>query len=194
MKKTVMALSILLLAFGFVPVMAQETNNLTPREQKKIEKQKRKEMRIAAEKAENDLINKLVHDTAFVFVANRLYGNRGVMINVDPGLNFLGVHHGHAVYQFAFQGLVGWNGVGGATFEGDITKYKFEPAKNHNKASNLTMTFRARGVGGNPYVTLTFFGSDGTMDITFNNGDRVRLDGEIKSIKDAGVFKGQSLF
>ena len=194
MKKIIIAMSIIVLAIGVVPVMAQENNNLTPREQKKMEKQKRKEAKMAADKAENDLVNKLVNDTAFVFVANRLYGNGGVMISVDRGLNFLGVHHGHAVYQFAFQGLVGWNGVGGATFEGDITKYRFEPAKNPNKASNLTMTFRARGVGGNPYVTMTFFGSDGTMDITFNNGNRVRMDGEIKSIKDAGVFKGQSLF
>ncbi len=194
MKKLIFVLGMLFLLGGVTPATAQENSKLSPREQQKSEKQKKKEARQAEDLAELKAVNKLVEDTAFVFVANTLYGPRGSSYHVDPSINFLGVHSGKAVYQFAFNGLVGWNGIGGATFEGDITRYIFKPSDNLKKASDLTMNFRAMGVAGSPYVTMSFFGHRATVSITFNTGERVRLDGEIRSVKDAGVYKGQSLF
>jgi len=194
MKKLLITLSVLFLFGATVPVMAQVNSNLTPREQRKLEKQNKKEARQAKDLTELKEVNKLVEDTSFVFVASMLYGSRGSLIQVDPSVNFLGVNHGKAVYQFAFNGLVGWNGVGGATFEGNITKYDFKASDNLNKASNLSMNFHARGIAGSPYVTMTFFGSKATVEIQFNTGERIRLDGFIKSVKEAGVYKGQSIF
>ena len=194
MKRMIVALSMLLLLGAVAPVMAQVNSDLTPKEQRKLEKQKKKEARQAEDMAELKVVNKMVKDTAFVFVANTLYGSRGSSFHVDPSINFLGVSHGKAVYQFAFNGLVGWNGIGGATFEGDITKYVFKESDNLKKASDLSMNFRATGVAGSPYVSMSFFGRKATVDILFSTGERVRMDGVIKSVKDAGVYKGQSLF
>ncbi len=194
MKKIIVALSMLLLMASTAPLMAQVNSNVSPKEQKKLEKQKKKEAQQAEDLAELKTVNKMVKDTAFVFVASTLYGDRGSSFRVDPSVNFLGVSHGKAVYQFAFNGLVGWNGIGGATFEGNITKYEFKESDNLKKASGLTMNFRSPGVAGSPYVTMSFFGTKATVNILFSTGERVRLDGEIKSLNDAGVYKGQSLF
>lgn len=194
MKKLLMALSVLFLFGTAAPVMAQVNSSLTPREQRKVEKQNKKEARQAKDLTELKEVNKLVEDTSFVFVASMLYGSRGSLIQVDPSINFLGVNHGKAVYQFAFNGLIGWNGIGGATFEGNITKYDFKASNNINKASDLSMNFHARGIAGSPYVTMTFFGRKATVEIQFNTGERIRLDGVIKSVKDAGVYKGQPVF
>ena len=194
MKKIVFALSVLFLLGGLAPLMAQVNSNLMPKEQRKLEKQRKKEAGQVEDMAELKAVNKLVRDTAFVFVANTLYANRGIFSMVNPSVNFLGVNHGKAVYQFAFTGLVGWNGVGGATFEGDITKYEFKKSDNLKKASELTMNFKAVGVVGSPHVSMSFFGHKATVDILFSWGTRVRLDGVIKSVKDAKVYKGHSLF
>ncbi len=194
MKKIVLLLTALMVLGAAIPVMAQNSKKLTPREQRNIEKQKKKEARREADLAELKEVNKLVNDTSFVFVAHTLYAKDGGSFHVDPSLNFLKVNKGTAVYQFAFNGLVGWNGIGGATFEGKITTYKFKPSESLKKASNLSMNFRAAGVAGSPYVSMTFFGNKATVDIVFSNGERVRLDGEIKPVKGAKVYKGQNSF
>ena len=75
MKKLLITLSVLFLFGATVPVMAQVNSNLTPREQRKLEKQNKKEARQAKDLAELKAVNKLVEDTSFVFVASMLYGS-----------------------------------------------------------------------------------------------------------------------
>ena len=179
---------------GIAPLTAQTDQKLSAKEQRKLEKKAKKEAREAAEKEAFEKVQKMVQDTAFVFVANRLRGNGGASFSVNPTVNFLAVHGSHATYQFAFQGLMGWNGVGGATFDGDVIQYDFKPSDNPNKGGYVDMTFRPRGVGGLPYITISFFANSATMNITLDNGDRITLDGEIQSLQDAGVFKGQAIF
>jgi len=197
MKKITLLISItaiLLAGFNTYAQSEKSTQKLSKRELRKIEKQKKKEAKILAEKQEFEKVKQLVQDTTFVFVADKLYGDRGRMFNVNPTLNFLAVNKKEATYQFAFQGIIGWNGVGGVTFNGDIVKYEVKLGKNINKASYVEMVFRPKGVGGLPYINITFFGSRATVDLTLDNGNRIRLDGEIKSLQEAEIFKGQSIF
>ncbi len=194
MKKLLYIFSIVIAIAVAFPATAQNNQNISKKELRKLEKKWKKEAKAKAEKEEFEKIKKLVNDTSFVFIANRLYGNNGILFNVNPLLNFLAVNKKEAIYQFAFQGLVGWNGVGGATFKGDLVKYEVKLAKNTNKASYIKMIFRPRGVGGLPYINITFFGKEATMDITFDDGTRIRLDGELKSVNDANIFIGQSIF
>ena len=194
MKKIVLVLTALMVWGATIPVMAQNSKRLTPREQRNLEKQKKKEARREADLAELKEVNKLVNDTSFVFVAHTLYAKDGSSFHVDPAINFLSVNKAAAVYQFAFNGLAGWNGIGGATFEGKITTYKFKPSESLKKASNLSMNFRAPGVSGSPYVSMSFFGQKATIRIIFGAGNRIRLDGEIKPVKGAKVYKGQNSF
>ena len=193
MKKIILALVLLMFAGGALPLTAQTDQKLSKKEQRKKEKEAKKQARLEAERLQMEKLQQLVRDTAFVFVANRLRGNGGVSFSVNSSVNFLAVHGSHATYQFAFDGIPGWNGVGGATFDGDIVKYEYTFGEN-NKASNLSMTFRPRGVGGLPYITITFFPNSATANITLDQGGMIILDGQIKSLQEAGIFKGQSIF
>jgi hypothetical protein len=123
-----------------------------------------------------------------------LYGERGGTFTIDPTLNFLGVNKEDAVYQFSFRGITGWNGLGGATFEGTVSKYEFNPSENIQKGSKLVMMMQPKGVGGLPYITMTFFGLNATVNITFSNGNRITMDGQIRSIHDAEILKGRPVF
>ncbi len=194
MKKLLLIITLLFSFAVVLPASAQNEQNLTKKELRKLEKQRKKEAKEKAEKEEFEKVKQLVNDTSFVFIANRLYGKHGRMFNINPSLNFLAVNKNKATYQFAFQGLVGWNGIGGVTFEGDLAKYEVKISKNAKKASYVEMVFRPRGVGGLPYINITFFGSQATMDLTLDDGTRIRLDGEIKSIQEAHIFKGQPIF
>jgi len=194
MKKLILILSVLFLVGSITPLTAQTDQKLSKKEQRKKEKQAKKAAKEAAEKEAFDKVQRLISDTAFVFVANRLRGNGGASFSVNPSVNFLAVHGQHATYQFAFQGIVGWNGVGGATFDGDVVKYEFKPSENPNKGGYLEMMFRPRGVGGLPYISISFFANSATVNITLDDGNRITLDGMIKSIAEAGVFKGQTIF
>ena len=105
MKKLLFALSLMVLIGGATPVLAQENHKLTPKEQRKLEKQKKKEAKLKAEQDELNRINALVKDTSFVFKADRLYNKAGVSFEINSSLNFLAVQQGQAVYQFAFNGV-----------------------------------------------------------------------------------------
>jgi hypothetical protein len=192
-KKLIYLLGMLIMITSAMPLSAQ-TEQLSKKQLKKLEKQKKKAAKEQAEKLEYEKVKQLVKDTTFVFIANRLYGPGGKTFNLNQTLNFLAVNKHDATYQFSFHGIIGWNGVGGVTFNGDVNKYEYKFGKNINKASYIEMIFRPRGVGGLPYINITFFGSSATMDLTLDDGTRIRLDGQIKSIQEADIIKGHSIF
>ena len=193
MKKTFLIIIALIVTSVIMPLTAQTEKNISEKEQKKLEKQAKKEARLEKEKQAVAKVKQLVKDSAFVFVANRLRG-KGKSYSVNPSVNFMLVNGKSATYQFAFQRLAGWNGIGGATFDGDVVDYEYTLSENTKKASHLKMTFRPEGVGGLPSVTITFFATSATMNLTLDDGTRLTFDGEIKSIQESGVFKGNAVF
>jgi hypothetical protein len=194
MKKTLLILGILLTVVFIMPVHAQTNEKLSKKEQRKLEKQKKKAAKEAEELADFNLAKKMVTDTTFVFVANQLYTGNGKTLAINPALNFLTVNKKDATYQFSFHGIIGWNGVGGATFNGTLTQYELKMSDNINKASYIQMIFRPKGVGGLPYINITFFGTKATVDVTLDNGTRFTLDGVLKPINEAEIIKGHSVF
>jgi len=194
MKRLFLVLSILLSVTIVMPAFSQTEKTLSKKEQKKLEKQRKKEAEKQKEIMEFNKVKKLVEDSSFVFIATRLYGPNGRVFNLNQTLNFLAVNKKKATYQMSFHGIVGWNGLGGVTFDGHIVKYKVKFAKKPNKSSYLDMLFVPDGIGGITNVSLTFFGTYGTVTLNFDNGTNIRLDGRIKSIEEAGIIKGKSIF
>ena len=194
MRSLLIMLSLVFAISTTMPLKAQNEKQLSKRELKKLEKKKKKEAEEKAEYEDFLKIKRLIDDTTFVFVADRLYGERGRTFNLNSSLNFLIVNKKEGSYQFSFHGISGWNGLGGATFNGDITKYEVKYGKNFKKPTYVSMIFRPRGVGGLPYINITSYGSKAIMDLTLDNGTRIRLDGEIKPIGEADILKGHSIF
>ncbi len=194
MKRLFFVLSLFLSMVIVLPAFSQTEQTLSKKEQKKLEKQKKKEEEKQKEIMEFNKVKKLIEDSTFVFIATRLYGPNGKVFNLNQTLNFLAVNKKKATYQMSFHGVIGWNGVGGVTFDGHIVKYNVEFAKKVNKSSYLNMLFVPDGIGGITNVSMTFFGASGTITLNFDDGTNIRLDGRIKSIEEAGIIKGQSIF
>ncbi|WP_281614563.1 DUF4251 domain-containing protein [Flammeovirga sp. SubArs3] len=110
--------------------------------EKKANKEKKKAAKLAEEQAEHDKAVTALVTKSFTLQANQAYDRRGQTINVDASLNFVRVEGDRAVVQLAFPQLVGFNGVGGVTVDGNITNYEI---KKNEKTGTTSVTFHVQG-------------------------------------------------
>ena len=192
MKKIIFILSLLIAVLLVAPSgVTAQTKQLTKKEQRKLEKKKKKEERRKKSAAQRKYYEHLLKEKRWVFQATRLYGPSGQLYNVSPDVNFVAVKDSMIILQFGFQNVVGWNGVGGVTAEGFLSQYKVDPGKNHKQAMTVSAHIRPKFGGGSPYFTMTVM-DDGSTDImvTLNNGDMLRMGGQLYAPQNASVYKG----
>ena len=192
MKKFIYLFAMLLtLAVVFPQQGLAQTKQLTKKEQRKLEKQKKKEERLKKSAAQRQYYTRLLKDRRWVFQATRLYGPSGQLFNVTPDINFVAVKDSMIILQFGFQGVVGWNGVGGVTAEGFLRQYKFDSGKNEKSAMTVSAHIKPKYGGGSPYFTMTIL-DDGSADInvTLENGQLLRMGGQLYAPQNASVYKG----
>jgi len=195
MKKIVFALSFFLslLIFSSQQIFSQESKAENKSLTKKLEKEKKKQEKEAAALAERQKYAEMLQDKYFVFMANTLAGDAGATYSVTPKFNFLGVYGETAVFQFAFDGIVGWNGIGGITLTGEVEDYQFDPGKNSKKPMRVTGKMKSSTHWGRPYFTLTVFGG-GYASITMTvKGGTINMDGQIVEPEDSGVYQGSEI-
>lgn len=188
---------LILLMFGFaVPqVSMAQVRHLTPKEIRKIERRKRKVARLKASLRSRAYYANLLKHHYFVFQADRLYGPGGVSYSVSPDVNFFAVVKNKVILQFGFQGLVGWNGVGGLTAEGFLSKYSFRQGKSLKRALSVSGNIRPRGGGGQPYFYLTVNNNGNAyLEVLMIGGGRIRMSGHLVAPSRAAVYKGHSRF
>jgi hypothetical protein len=194
MKKFIYFLGLVfaLTLFTANPGMAQN-KQVTKKEQRKLEKQKKKEEREKKSLASRQYYAKLIKNKQFVFQATRLYDSYGRYYLVTPDINFVAIKDNKIILQFGFQGVQGWNGVGGVTAEGFLTDYRFYPGKNNKQAMTVTAYIQPKGAGGSPYFTMNI-SNDGSADIqvTLGNGGLLRMGGQVYAPSQASVYKGQT--
>ncbi len=192
MKRTILWIALLFAVTLAYPVTSTaQTKQLSKKEQRKLEKQKKKEERRKKSEASRKYYAHLIQHKQWVFQATRLYGPSGQLFNVSPDINFVAVKDSMIVLQFGFQNVIGWNGVGGVTAEGFLTQYQFNPGKSKTDAMTISAHIRPKFGGGSPYFTMTIM-NDGSADIsvTLNNGEMLRMGGQLYSPADASVYKG----
>jgi len=194
MKRFIYFLGLLLVITLALPNtgIAQQKQQ-TKKEQRKLEKQKKKEERQKKAATSRKFYSHLIQSRKWVFQATRLFDPSGRYYSVTPDLNFVAVNDKEIVLQFAFQGVVGWNGVGGVTAEGGLYDFKFDPGKNHKQAMSVSARIRPKFGGGSPYFTMSV-GDDGTAEIsvTLDNGQMLRMGGQIYTPAESSVYKGQT--
>lgn len=194
MKKFIFLLGLLFAMTLVIPNqgIAQE-KQLTKKEQRKLEKQKKKVARQKKEAASRKFYSHLIQSKRWVFQATRLFGPSGQFFSVTPDLNFVAVYDDKIILQFGFQGVIGWNGVGGVTAEGFLRDFKFDPGKNQKQAMSVSSHIQPKFGGGSPYFTMTI-GNDGSAEITvtLNNGQMLRMGGQIYTPDESSVYKGQT--
>ncbi len=163
------------------------------------EQKSKKELR--AERKQEELLQKAAlrtiqetwaNNKTFVLEATQVFGKKGQMFQLTPSTNFVYVNGDQAILQLSFNGLVGWNGVGGITVKGKITKYKYD-SKNKNKPIYIQMSIQ--GTEGFQDVTL-WISNNGSGEAQINDikGNRIRFTGDIVSLEESKVFIGNTRF
>jgi hypothetical protein len=144
-----------------------------------------------AEKKHDQLL-KFIEAKQYVLEANSLYDRYGRIAFVNPISNFFVVSDDEAVVQIGFNnGTLGFNGLGGVTLEGKLTKYEVKD----------------RGVGKGFHIKMHFFGNQSAtilMEVNDNGkalihykgmaGEALRLKGELLDIEESTIFFGSTSF
>ena len=194
MKKLVYLLSTVLF-LGLLwnqPVMAQ--SNLSKKELRKIERQKKKEAREKVSKVMRAKYRDLLENKHFVFEAQKVYLPNGANADIATNVNFVAVIDDQIVVQFNFPGLYGPNGLGGVTARGKLENWDFDPGKNSKQALTVSGQVTPLGTGNRVVFTMTV-SNDGMADMQVNmNRSSFRLTGRVESPEDADVIMGKTNF
>lgn len=95
------------------------------KEQRAYEKQKQREAREKEREQNIEMTSQMVKLQRFVLEADYLSNKYGTRVPVSRNINFIMVDSSEAVLQTGSAYTIGFNGVGGETVSGRITKYDF---------------------------------------------------------------------
>lgn len=187
--KHLIIIVITLIYTGFT-VIAQTENP----DNKKLKGDERKALRKAKKeeekrKMEEDLkdFQRLAEQQTWVVEAHTVFNKEGVSFQMDPTINFIGVKGDETTVQLSFNGIIGWNGVGGVTLEGKIGKYEYN---SDNKSLTIKMTAMGASIGAvDIFLTVTGDGN-GRATVSGNWGERITFQGNFVSLEKTRVYKG----
>lgn len=185
MKK--LFLMVIAVMFGVVAATAQDEK---PR---KLTKQKRKALRERIDSLKYAQAEGSIMDSMFVLEADEVVFKRGYTAHVTSNTNFVAVEGDQAVVQVAFNvPWSGFNGLGGITVEGLVSKYETRKDKRGNLY--LDMSVNGRGISAQVSITLLAGSNRATITIlpNFHSG-RLTLNGVIVPEEESTVFKGTTL-
>jgi hypothetical protein len=179
-------LTIVLVTLLALPAFSQE---LSKKEQKQLEKQLKKEQKADEAAQQAKLVAAMVEYQRFVLEAYSLKDKRGNLYNVSSNINFVAADSLQGVIQVGSNTYIGSNGVGGVTFEGDISNYKYTPDE---KSGSYTISYYLRTPVGSFDVRMIAY-SDGraTADVSSTTwGGKLTYNGYLVPPGVSRVYKG----
>ena len=171
---------------GYAQTENPDTKNLTKEEKKAMRKAKKEEDKRKREEALKNF-EEYAENREWVVEAYMVFDKQGQSYQMDPSINFVSVAGEETIIQLSFNGLMGWNGVGGITLEGKIGKYEHS---GDGKSVNITMTAMGSALGiVDIFLSVTGDGN-GRVTVSGNWGDRITFQGKFVSLEESSVFKG----
>jgi hypothetical protein len=171
---------------GYAQTENPDSKNLTKEEKKAMRKAKKEEDKRKREEALNNF-KEYAKKREWVVETYMVFDKQGQSYQMDPSTNFVSVAGEETTIQLSFNGIMGWNGVGGITLEGKIGKYEHS---GDSKSVNITMTAMGSGLGiVDIFLSVTGDGN-GRVTVSGNWGDRITFQGKFVSLEESSVFKG----
>lgn len=187
-------ITVLLTIIFCTSLFSQEEETLSRKELKKIAKEEKRARKHAEEEQIRELVSLMMVYHRFVLEAEFVGNQTGQRIPVNSNINFIAVDSTKATLQLGTPHGVGYNGVGGITVDGRITKYDLQVIQGKRSKSYNLMIFISTSIG---MYDLTFNISEtGYADATVkgNTMGQLRYSGKIVPISMSRVYKGTSLF
>lgn len=151
----------------------QEPQKTNSREAKKEEKRQKEEWM-------KQVTRTMVNNQRFVLEADYISGKSGVMIPVNPSLNFIIIDSANATMQLGSASGIGWNGLGGVTVSGTVSRYE------------VSRVEKKKYIAYN--VLAIVFTSTGTYDIHLTVTDNGKADATIRSTTSGQVSYTGTLY
>ena len=185
MKTLLITVAVLFLVTG-LPAQEIKKDTISRKEAKKLKKMKKE----AELKASYDSISQVIDSRQFVLEADFLDNLRGHRIYVLSTLNFVAVDTSYGVLQIGSNRGMGYNGVGGVTAEGKITKWKVE--KNDAKQTIFIEMSIMTNIG--IYDAFLNIDAEGkaTAVISGLRPGHLEFDGRIVPLDESTIFKGRT--
>lgn len=130
----------------------------------------------------------------FVVNGERVTIGAGRTFNCDDATtNFVTVHDGKAMLQLAsMRGMTGFNGLGGVTLEGRITKSNVDV----DKKGNMFLSFNVSGSTLSAHITVSLpkDGTQAVVHIDPNFRRDLTMYGRLSRYEDSKIFVGSKPF
>jgi len=162
-------------------------------ESQKLSKHEKKEQKQKEAQEQKKAIIELLKNKEWVIEAHTVLDRYSNSFQLNPSLNFVGVKGDEGALQLGFNGLIGWNGVGGVTIDGKVTKYELIEG-NAKQGPSVSIRFQGRGVGSANISINVNTSGQATARVSGDFGERITFSGMIVSLENSTVYKGQSLF
>jgi hypothetical protein len=193
MKTRILILGLLLISLAGYTQDQTDQQVMTKKEQKQLAKEQRDEMRKAEEESNKQITDSILHQRQFVLEADYISGRTGVRTPVTSMLNFIMVDSADVVMQLGNPSGVGYNGVGGITVEGNITKYElYKKEGKKGDSYNLTLYIMSNlGI----YDVQMWISGTGQADATVRGTSRGELtySGRLVPINKSRVYKARTI-
>jgi len=141
MKTKIFLITIVLILgnIGFISGQDGRASKADIKEQRTYEKQKQREARDKEREENIEMTSQMVKLHRFVLEADYLSNKYGVRIPVSSDINFIMVDSTDAVLQTGSAFNVGFNGVGGETVSGRITKFDYKMTGKNKDSYSIQM-------------------------------------------------------
>ena len=185
--------TILTLLISFVLVLGaysqEEVQQLSKKELKNLQKEQKKADQTAEEERMAEVTNFMVHQQQFVLEADYLSDKYGQRAPVTPTINFVLVDSLVGTVQFGSAEQIGYNGVGGLTVDGRVTKYEYQFVGKKEDSYSIRMILMA-SIG--TYDITLMVNSQGFADATIrgNWSGQLNYHGKLVPLTLSRVYKG----
>ena len=181
----------LLIAFVFVlgAFSQEETQQLSKKEIKKLQKEQKMAEKAAEAERMAEVTSFMVHQQQFVLEADYLSDKYGQRVPVTPTINFVLVDSLVGTVQFGDAMAIGYNGVGGVTVDGRITKYEYSVIGKKEDSYSIRLILMS-SIG--TYDITLMVNSQGYADASIrgNWSGQLNYHGKLVPLTLSRVYKG----
>lgn len=195
MKVKICLVLIIFILIGNKALLSQDgkASKADIKEQKAYEKQKKTDERELAREQNMKITSAMIRLQRFVLEADYLSNKYGNKIPVSPTINFIMVDSLNAIMQIGSAYSIGYNGVGGETLDGRITKYEYGLVGKKKDSYSISMNFMS-SLGN--YDIHIMVNPEGSADATIrgNWSGQLNYYGKLVPLGESKVYKGMSRF
>jgi len=187
-----------IIAFILLPVLGVAQDNsgqevMSKKEKKELAKEHRQAVRAADEAQMRQVVDSMISQRRFVLEADYISGKTGSRIPVTSTLNFIIIDSTEAVIQLGSLSGIGYNGVGGITVEGNITKYEMSKKQEKKGVSYNITIYIMSNIG--IYDIRFWISSSGLADASLrgNTSGVLNYSGNLVPIYKSRIYKARAI-